>query len=110
MTVEADEQRHQGRVDALETEIAADDIVDTTVVGAGHANNESKNEFRQETADDAQCKDVQQMDIGLPLPYFESKGFEDGYCQHHEGATDDAYVDGFFMSFVHTGGKGNKNM
>jgi hypothetical protein len=48
------------------------------------------------------------MNIGLPLPHFESEGLEDSQCQHDKGATDDTYVDGFFMIFVHTAGKGTK--
>ena len=48
------------------------------------------------------------MNIGLPLPYFESEGLEDGYCQHHEGAADESDTDGFFVTFVHTAGKGTK--
>jgi len=42
------------------------------------------------------------------LPHFESEGLEDSQCQHDKGATDDTYVDGFFMIFVHTTGKGTK--
>ena len=108
MAVETDEQRHQRCVDALEAQIAADDIVDASLVGAGHADNVSQNEFRQETAEQAQCKYRQQMNIGLPLPHFESEGLEDGNRQHDEGATDDADIDGFFMTFVHTAGKSTK--
>ena len=48
------------------------------------------------------------MNIGLPLPHFESKGLEDSYRQHHEGAADEADADGFFMTFVHTADKGTK--
>ena len=47
------------------------------------------------------------MNIGLPLPHFESEGLEDGNRQHHEGTTDDARIDGFLMTFVHTADKGN---
>jgi len=70
--------------------------------------NVSQNDFRQEATEQAQCKDSQQMDIGLPLPCFESERLEDGYCQHHEGATDEADVEGFFVTFVHTVGKSTK--
>ena len=49
------------------------------------------------------------MNICLPLPYFESEWLEDGYRQHHEGAADEADADGFFVTFVHTTGKSNKN-
>jgi len=42
------------------------------------------------------------------LPHSKSEGLEDGQRQHHKGATDNADSDGFFMTFVHTGGKGNK--
>ena len=45
------------------------------------------------------------MQIGLPLPYFESEGFEDGNCQYHESGTDESDSDGFFMIFVHTAAK-----
>ena len=47
------------------------------------------------------------MDIGLPLPHFESEGLEDGYRQHHEGAADNANVNGFSVTLVHTVGKSN---
>ena len=46
------------------------------------------------------------MNIGLPLPHFESEGLEDSYRQHHKSAADEADADGFFMTFVHTAGKG----
>ncbi len=49
------------------------------------------------------------MNIGLPLPHFDSEGLEDGYRQHHEGTADKSDTDGFFMTFVHTADKGNKN-
>ena len=42
------------------------------------------------------------MQRGLPLPYFESEGLEDGYRQYHECGTDEADTDGFFVTFVHT--------
>ena len=45
------------------------------------------------------------MQIGLPLPCFESEGLEDGYGQYHEGGTDDSDGDGFFVIFVHTAAK-----
>jgi hypothetical protein len=91
----------------LETEIAADDIADATIVRARHADNVSQNDFRQETTQQAQCKDAQQMNIGLPLPHFESEGLENGNRQHHEGTTDKADADSFFVIFVHTAGKSN---
>ena len=110
MTIEADEQWHQRRVNALETEITTDDIADTTIVGTWHADNVSQNDFRQETTEQTQSKDCQQMNISLPLPHFQSEGLEDGYRQYHKGGTDEAYADSFFMTFVHTAGKGsNKN-
>ena len=45
------------------------------------------------------------MQIGLPLPYFESEGFEDRNCQYHESGADESDSDGFFMIFVHTAAK-----
>jgi hypothetical protein len=48
------------------------------------------------------------MNIGLPLPHFESEGFENSYRQHHEGTADNADAYGFVMSFIHTVSKGNK--
>ena len=30
------------------------------------------------------------MNIGLPLPHFESEGLEDGYRKHHKGGADKA--------------------
>ena len=48
------------------------------------------------------------MNIGLPLPHFESEGFEDGYCQHHENGADETCADGFCSSLFHTADKGNK--
>ena len=48
------------------------------------------------------------MNIGLPLPHLESEGLEDGNSQHHEGTTDDTDIYGFFVTFIHTVGKGNK--
>jgi hypothetical protein len=107
MAVETDKQRHQRRIDTLEAEIATDDIADATIIGTRHAYQIFQNDFRQETTEQAQCEDTQQMDISLPLPYFESEGLEDGDCQHHEGATDEAYIDGIFMTLVHTVGKSN---
>ena len=92
----------------METEITTDDIADTTIVGAWHADNVSQNDFRQETTQQAQCKYRQQMNIGLPLPHFQSEGLEDGYSQYHKGGTDEAYANCFFMTFVHTAGKGTK--
>ncbi len=47
------------------------------------------------------------MDISLPLPHAKSEGLEDGYRQHHEGTTDDADTDGFFMTLIHTVCKNN---
>jgi hypothetical protein len=91
----------------LETEISVDDIADTTVVGAGHADDISQNDFRQKTTEHTQCKYCQQMNIGLPLPHFESEGLEDGYCQHHEDGADKTCIDGFFVTFVHTSRKSN---
>ena len=106
MTIETNEQGHQRRINALEAEIAADDIADTAIVGARHADNVSQNDFRQETTEQSQCKYRQQMNIGLPLPHFQSEGLEDGYSQYHKSGTDEAYADSFFMTFVHTAGKG----
>ena len=108
VAVEADKQRHQRRVDELKAEIAGDDVVDATVVGTGHVDDEVQDDFCQEAAEHAQGKQTQQMDDGLPAPHFESEGLEDGQCQHHEGDADDADADGFFVTFVHTAGKGNK--
>ena len=105
MAIEADKQRHQRRINALETEITTDDIADTTIVGAWHVDNVSQNDFRQDTTQQTQCKYRQQMNIGLPLPHFESEGLEDGYSQYHKGGTDEAYADSFFMTFVHTADK-----
>ena len=48
------------------------------------------------------------MNIGLPLPHFESEGLEDGNRQHHEGTADDSDADGFLMTFVHTANKGKE--
>ena len=45
------------------------------------------------------------MQIGLPLPYFESEGFEDGNRQYHKSGTDESDADGFFVTFVHTAAK-----
>ena len=45
------------------------------------------------------------MKIGLPLPYLESKGLEDGNRQYHESGTDETNADGFFVTFVHTSAK-----
>ena len=42
------------------------------------------------------------MQIGLPLPYFESEWLEDGNRQYHESGTDETNADGFFVTFVHT--------
>jgi hypothetical protein len=92
----------------LETEITTDDIADTTIVGAWHADNVSQNNFCQETTEQAQCKDAQQMNISLPLPDFESEGLEDGDCQHHKDGVDKTDADGFFVTFVHTAGKSTK--
>ena len=47
------------------------------------------------------------MNIGLPLPHFESEWLENGYRQHHEGGADKADTKGFFMTFVHTADKSN---
>ena len=50
------------------------------------------------------------MQIGLPLPSFESEGLEDCYRQYHESGTDESDADGFFVTFVHTAAKvRNKN-
>ena len=92
----------------METEITTDDIADTTIVGAWHADNVSQNDFRQETTQQAQCKYRQQMNISLPLPHFESEGLEDSQCQHNESAADEAYADGFCSSLFHTADKGTK--
>lgn len=46
------------------------------------------------------------MNIGLPLPHFESEGFEDGERQHHESGADEADADSFSMTIVHTASKG----
>ena len=108
MAVETDEQRHQWCVDTLETEITTDDITDATVIGTGHAYNVSQNKFCQKTTEQAQYKYCQQMNIGLPLPYFKPKRFEDSYRQHHENSADKTNADGFFMTFVHTANKSNK--
>ena len=48
------------------------------------------------------------MNTSLPLPHFEAKGLEDGNRQHHESAADESDTDGFFVTFVHTAGKGTK--
>ena len=106
MAIETDEQRHQRRIDTLEAEIAAYDVADATIVGAGHADNVFQNDFRQETTQQAQSKYRQQMNIGLPLPHFESEGFEDSNRQHHEGAADNTDADGFCSSLFHTADKG----
>ena len=45
------------------------------------------------------------MQIGLPLPCFESEGLEDGNRQYHESGTDESDADGFFVTFVHTAAK-----
>ena len=59
MAIEADEQRHQRGVDELETQIAADDIADATIVGTGHTHKEPQDDFGQETAENAQHKQQQ---------------------------------------------------
>ena len=48
------------------------------------------------------------MQIGLPLPYFESEGFEDRNRQYYESGTDESDADGFFVTFVHTAAKVQK--
>ena len=48
------------------------------------------------------------MNIRLPLPHFESEGLENGNRQYHKGAADEANANSFFMTFVHTVGKGTK--
>ena len=45
------------------------------------------------------------MQIGLPLPYFKSKGLEDRNRQYHKSGTDESDADGFFVTFVHTSRK-----
>ena len=45
------------------------------------------------------------MQIGLPLPCFESKGLEDGNRQYHKGGTDESDADGFLVTIVHTAAK-----
>ena len=45
------------------------------------------------------------MQIGLPLPNFESEGLEDRNRQYHESGTDESDADGFFVTFVHTAAK-----
>ena len=45
------------------------------------------------------------MQIGLPLPYFESEGLEDGNRQYHESGTAESDADGFFVTIVHTSTK-----
>ena len=45
------------------------------------------------------------MQIGLPLPYFKSKGLEDRNRQYHESGTDESDAYGFFVTFVHTAAK-----
>ena len=48
------------------------------------------------------------MQIGLPLPYFESEGLENRNCQYHESGTDESDTDGFFVAIVHTATKVQK--
>ena len=48
------------------------------------------------------------MQIGLPLPYFESEGLENRNCQYHESGTDESDTDGFFVTIVHTATKVQK--
>ena len=48
------------------------------------------------------------MNICLPLPHFESEGLENSDRQHDEGATDDADINGFFVTLIHTADKGTK--
>lgn len=48
------------------------------------------------------------MQIGLPLPYFESEGLEDRNCQYHESGTDESDADGFIVTIVHTATKVQK--
>ena len=101
MAIETDEEWHQRGVDALEAEIAADDIADATIVGTGHADHMFQNDFRQKTTKQTQGKDAQQMDIGLPLPHFESERLEDGQRQYDEGAADNTDADGFVKFIIH---------
>ena len=42
------------------------------------------------------------MQIGLPLPSFESEGLEDGNRQYHKSGTDESDAYGFLVTFVHT--------
>ena len=46
------------------------------------------------------------MQIGLPLPCFESERLEDGKRQYHESGADESDADGFFVSIVHSNCKG----
>ena len=51
MAIETYKQRYQRCVDALESEITANDIADATIVWARHADNVSQDDFRQETTE-----------------------------------------------------------
>jgi hypothetical protein len=46
------------------------------------------------------------MQTGLPLPYFESEGLEDGNRQYHESGTDSPRRYRFYMSLFHICRKG----
>ena len=110
MAIEAYHQGNKRGVDALEPEVAPDDVVDTPFCGAWHSNQILQKAFRHHATHYPHCKYGQQMGAMLPLPHFKSEGLEDGKGKHREGATDGADADNFFLSLCHTAGKGKKEL
>ena len=110
MAVQADEQCHQRGVDQLEPQVAADDVIDTLIIGAGHFDDILERGIGHRTTHKAQQPHRQQMDIASPLPSLQTEGFEDGQGEHREDGADDAGHNRIFLSLAHTADKGTINV
>ena len=109
MTVQADEQRNQRGVDQLEPQVAADDVIDTLIIGAGLLDDILERGIGHRATHKTQQSHRQQMDIATPLPSLQAEGFEDGKGEHSENGADDAGHDCIFLSLAHTADKGTIN-
>ena len=106
MTIEANEQRNQWRVDDLEPEVATDDVTDSVFDGSWFLDDIFQYTFCQHATHDSQHPQHQQMNVCLPLPRIQSEGLEHSQCCHHKRGANDTCYDRFFPSFIHIDHKG----
>ena len=89
MAIKADDECDERGVDKLEPKVALDDVVCTFTQRTWHLDDIFQNHIGQHAHSNPQYPKCQQVHVSLPLPRFESKGFEDRQRHNHKRGADD---------------------